>query len=115
MASRRPIKGAGAARLVTLWSVAIASAAGGAYLLLPLAARTFVRVIVFLSDACVQLALLLSAGGDMWTIVRTMGRLASNALSSGRAVALVSGLILVGAAALYGLQRLLGSDEESLP
>ena len=65
------------------------------------------------SNACVWFAGSLGAGVDMWTILATIVRAAGAALISGQALAVVGGLVLVGAIALYGLQRLLGSEEES--
>lgn len=113
MGWRRPLNGARSARLIGFWSVAAALAAGGVFLLIPLAARIFVRAIVLMSSVCVQFAVLLSAGVDTWTILATIGRSAGEVLISTRALAVVGGLVLVGAIALYGLQRLLGSEEES--
>ena len=88
-------------------------AAGTVVLLLPLAVRAFFHAIVLMSNACVWFAGSLGAGVDMWTILATIGRSAGAALISGQALAIVGGLVLVGAIALYGLQRLLDSEEES--
>lgn len=107
------MNGARTARLTAFWSMATVLAAGSAFLLIPLAARIFVRAIVLMSSVCVQFAVLLSAGVDTWTILATIGRSAGGVLVSTRALAVGGGLVLVGAIALYGLQRLLGYKEES--
>lgn len=109
----RPLNGPRTARLVGLGTVAAATAAGVAFLLLPLAVRAFVRAIVLTSTACVWFAGSLGAGVDLWTILATIGRSAGAAVISTKALAIVGALVLVGALALYGLQRLLGSEEES--
>jgi hypothetical protein len=108
----RPVNGTRAARLI-VGTVAAGVAVIGALLLLPLAVRAFFHAVVLMSNACVWFAGSLGAGVDMWTILATIGRSAGAALVSGQALAVVGGLVLVGAIALYGLQRLLGSDEES--
>jgi hypothetical protein len=108
----RPVNGTRAARLV-VGTVAAVVVLGTAFLLLPLAVRAFFHAIVLMSDACVWFAGSLGAGVDMWTILATIGRSAGAALISGQALAVIGGLMLVGAIALYGLQRLLGSEEES--
>jgi hypothetical protein len=64
-------------------------------------------------NASVWLAASLSAGADSWTILTTIGRAMGNALASPQAFMIIGGLVLAGAVALYGLQRLLGSEEES--
>jgi hypothetical protein len=83
------------------------------YALLPLVVRAFIRGLELTVNACVWFAASLSAGADAWTILRTVGRAAGSALVSPRAFVVVGGLVLIGVLALYGLQRLLGSEEES--
>ena len=108
----RPLNGTRTARLVGVGIGVAVMAAGTAFLLLPLAARALFHAIVLTSNACVWFAGSLGAGVDMWTILATIGRSAGAALISAQALAVVGGLVLVGAIALYGLQRLLGSEEE---
>ena len=108
----RPVNGTRAARLV-VGTLAAVVAAGIVVLLLPLAVRAFFHAIVLMSKACVWFAGSLGAGVDIWTILATIGQSAAAALVSGQALAIVGGLVLVGVIALYGLQRLLDSDEES--
>ena len=109
----RRSRGTPIARRIGIWGVAAAAAILSVALLLPLAVRIFVRTIVFLSNAYVQAALLISAGGDIWTIATTIGRSMGDAIAGTQALTIIGALVLVGAAALYGLQRLLGSEGES--
>ena len=109
----RPLNGTRAARLVGIGTLAAVVAAGTAFVLLPLAVRAFFHAIVLTSNACVWFAGSLGAGVDMWTILATIGRSAGAALINPQALAIAGGLVLAGAIALYGLQRLLGSEEES--
>lgn len=113
MGSRWPSSWSRAARLVGLWTAAMAMTLVATYLLFPLAVRVFVRALVRTSSAWVWLAASLGAGVDAWTILATIGRAAGSALISTKALALVGGLVLVGALALFGLQQMLGSEEES--
>ena len=107
------MNGSRAVRLVGLGTVGAVLAAGTAFILLPLAVRAMFHAIVLTSNACVWFAGSLGAGVDMWTILATIGRSAGTALIRGQALAVVGGLVLVGAVALYGLRRLLGSEEGS--
>jgi hypothetical protein len=102
-----------AARLTGFAIVSLAVAAAALFVLLPLVARGFVRGLELTVNASVWFAASLSAGADSWTILKTMGRVAGQALLSPEAFAVVAGLVFAGGLALYGLQRLLGSDEES--
>ncbi len=109
----RRSRGTPIARRIGIWSLAAAVAVLSVLLLLPLAVRIFVRAIVLLSNACVQAALMISAGADIWTIATTIGRSMGGALAGTPAMTIVGALVLLGAGALYGLQRLLGSEGES--
>jgi hypothetical protein len=55
----------------------------------------------------------LGSGTSAWTIVSTLGRAAAAAIVTPRALAAIAGLVLISVVALYGLQRLLGYEEES--
>ena len=83
------------------------------YLLLPVAVQELVELLGLLLNAAVWLASALSSGADAWTIAGTVGRAVGNAFTSTEALAVMAVLVLVGALALYGLQRLLGFEEES--
>lgn len=102
-----------AARLAGFALATVVAIVAAAYVLLPLVVRAFVRGLELTVNACVWFAASLSAGADAWTILSTVGRAAASALVSPQAFVVVGGLVLVGAVALYGLQRLLGSEEES--
>lgn len=100
-------------RLAGLGIVAVTGALAAAWLLLPRAARALIGALELAVNACVWLAASLSAGVDAWTILATIARGVGGVLLTGRAVAVTAVLALVGAFALYGLQRLLGFEEES--
>jgi hypothetical protein len=103
-------------RSARLAGVAIASVtlgAGAVWFVLPLGVRAFVRGLVLVVDGCVWFAASVSAGADAWTIIKAIGRAAGTALASTQTFMILGGLVLAGALALFGLQRLLGSEEES--
>lgn len=85
--------------------------AGIAILMIPLAARAFVRGIVLLAAGCVWLATSLSMGVSVWTMMATIWRNVGGTLATPVASAMLWGLVVLGAVALYWLQRLLGSEE----
>ena len=115
MGWQRPLKGphARAARLTALAIATVTLILAAAFLLLPLAVRVFVRGLELAVNGCIWLAASLSAGADAWTILKVVGRAAGGVLVSPRVFATFCALVLVGALALYGLQRLFDSDEES--
>jgi hypothetical protein len=102
------------ARLAGFGLLAIASSVAAVSLFLPLAVRVFVRAIELTVSACVRLATSLSVGVSVWTVLRVIARNAVTLMTSRGATALLMGLVLIGVAAAYGLQRILGSEEESL-
>ena len=87
-------------------------AAGIAILMIPLAARVFVRGIVLLAAGCVWLATSFSMGVSVWTMLATIWRNVVNALATPAASAVLWSLVVLGALALYWLQRLLGPERE---
>ena len=87
-------------------------ASGIAILVIPLAARAFVRSVVLLAAGCVWLATSLSTGVTVGTMLATLWQAAGGALATPVASAALWGLVVMGALALYWLQRLLGSEEE---
>jgi len=101
------------ARLTGFAIVTVAVVAAAAFLLLPLAVRGFVRGLTLIVNGGVWVAASLSTGADAWTIFKAVGRAAGTAMLSPQAFSVIGGLVLAGGLALYGLQRLLGSDEES--
>ena len=102
-----------AARLTGLALLSVAVPVAVVFLVLPLAVRGFVRLLDLTLNASMWLAASLSSGADGWTIAAAVARATGSLLLSPRVVTVVSGLVLVGALALYGLQQLLGSEEES--
>jgi len=110
---RPPIFRPRAARLIGLGAAMVAAALGSAFLLLPLAVASFVRLLDFTLNACVWLAASLSAGADGWTILAAVGRATGEALLNSRVLSALGALVGIGALAMYGLQRLLGPEEES--
>ena len=101
----------GRARLAGIAMAVITAILAAAYLLLPAAVWLVVRALTATLNGCVWLAASLSSGTDGWTIVTTVGRAAAAALITPQVSGLIAGLVAVGALALYGLQRLLGSEE----
>ena len=101
------------ARLAGFATASVALAVAAVWFLLPLGVRGLVRGLALVVDGCVWFAASISAGADAWTILKTVGRAAAAALISPQAFAIIGGLVLAGALALFGLQRLLGSEEES--
>jgi hypothetical protein len=83
------------------------------YIVLPLAAWGFIRMLMATLNASIWFAAAISSGSDMWTIAGTIGRAAAGALATPLASAVIVALVAVGALALFGLQRLLGSEEDS--
>ena len=99
------------ARLVGLAILGAVVASGIAILVIPLAARAFVRGIVLLAAGCVWLATSLSTGVSVWTMLATIWQGTAGALATPAASAALWGLVVIGALALYWLQRLLGAEE----
>jgi hypothetical protein len=97
------------ARIGALAVVGITGIAAVAFLLVPLAARAFVRGIEELAAGCIWLATSISSGMSTWTMLATVWRAAAASLAAPAASAMLWGLVLVGLIALYGLQRLMGS------
>ena len=102
-----------AVRLAGLGILAVTTSVAAAFLLLPVAVRGFLRALDVTVNAFIWFAASLSAGADAWTIGAAIGRALASVLITPRAVAVIAILVLIGALALYGLQRLLGFEEES--
>jgi hypothetical protein len=100
-------RGAGLSLLIV--AIAIPTAVFG----LPLAARLFVQAVVLLMNACLWVALSISKGASVWSLVTTVSRATGAALVTPMASGIMIALAAVSVAALYLLQRLLGSEEES--
>jgi hypothetical protein len=98
-------------RVAGLAAVSIGVAVPLAVVALPFAARTFVRGVVLMLNACLWLAMSISTGVSLWTVLGQVGRTTIGALATPAASAILIGLVAVGAVALYTLQRLLGTEE----
>src|SRR5712692_4201854 len=111
------LPGARVIRLVGLGLLVVALSFVAGTLLLPLAARGFVGAIESIMNACVWLALSVSAGMSAWSILGVVGQAAEGLITSGRASVALTVLVAVGVLAAYGLQRVLGypGDELSDP
>ena len=82
-------------------------------LLVPLTARMFARGIELVMNACIWFAMSLSVGMSLWSILDVVGRHVAGVMSTRQASLALTLLMAIGGLAAYGLQRLLGSDEES--
>ena len=100
-------------RLAGLAIVGVVAPIAAAFLLLPLIVQGFVRAINGTVNASLWVAASLGSGSSAWSLFATVGRAGAAAIVSPRALAVIAGLVLVSVVALYGLQRLLGYEEES--
>jgi hypothetical protein len=98
---------------LALTVAAVAAAIAAAVVLLPLAAGGLVRTLGFVMDGSAMLAASLGSGADVWTIAGAVATAVGKALVTTEAFAIIGGLVVIGAIAVYGLQRLLGFEEES--
>lgn len=101
------------ARLAGLAVVVVMTTIAAGYVVLPLAAWGFIRLLVATLNASIWFAAAISSGSDVWTIAGTIGRAAAGALTTPLASGVIVALVAVGALALFGLQRLLGTEEDS--
>ena len=107
--SPRVLRRAGLALVTALVCVA------AGFLLLPLAVQGLLRVLDLALTGFIWLTTSLGNDANAWSVLTVVGSAAANALLSTRVLAFVGVLVLVSALALYGLQRLLGTEEESWP
>jgi hypothetical protein len=104
------------ARVAGLVVVGLGLTLAAVFVLLPLIARSFVRLIELLVAGCVWMATSIGVGVSLWDVVGTIARAVVSGLTTPAASAGLAVLVLVGIVALYWLQRLLeseGSKEES--
>jgi hypothetical protein len=112
----RPLLVRPAARLTRFTGLALVGlglAAVTAYYLLPLIGRGCVRGIELVVAGCVWVATSIGVGVSMWDVVATIGRAAVGSLVTPAGSIALSILVVIGIMALYWLQRLLESEEES--
>jgi len=93
--------------------VAVTAIVAGGYLVLPIAAWAFVRALTMTLNGCIWVAASISSGADAWTIVQTIGKAAAGTFVTPQVSGLIVMLVVLGGLALFGLQRLLGSEEDS--
>lgn len=93
--------------------VAVVATVAAGYFVLPAVAWACVRSLTWTLNASVSFAAALGSGEDAWTIVTSVARAAARTLVTPKVSAAIALLVLLGAVALFGLQRLLGSEEES--
>jgi hypothetical protein len=97
-------------RLAGLGAISLVLATLLALVAVPFAARMFVRSIVLILKGCVWVAMSLSTGMSVWSVLSVIMRTTVTALSTPSASAILIGLIVIGATAMYLLQRLVGSE-----
>ena len=84
----------------------------GAYLVLPLAIRAVMQALDLALALCVWLTTSLDSQAGVWTVASAVGSATASALMTPRVLAVGGALVLVSGLSLYGLQRLLDSNEE---
>ena len=92
--------------------VGVALAAITAYVALPLLYSGAVHALDLALSTCVWLMTSLDSDAGVWTVASVVGRAAASALITPRVLAIGGGLVVVSGLSLYGLQRLLDSEEE---
>ena len=100
-------------RLAGILLVAIVIVIAAGYVLLPLAVEGLTATIDFTLNAGVWLATAAGSGEDVTTILVAVGREVVRTLATPRELVVITALVLVSAGALYGIQRVLGWEEES--
>jgi hypothetical protein len=106
-------RGTRVARLAGFGLFAIAVSVAAVSLMLPFALRLFVRAIELTVTTCVWFARSLTVGTSLWSMARVIARHAAGVMASPQATVGLAILVLIGGLAAYGLQRVLGSEEES--
>ena len=86
---------------------------GGAYALLPLAAWASVRALTATLNGSIWLANAIGSGADGWTIVATAAQVLAGVLTTPEASGTIAALVAIAALAVWGLQRLIGTEGES--
>ena len=92
--------------------VAVTTLLASAFVLAPVAVGALVQMFSLLLRGSLWLATAIGRGDDSWTIATAVGRGMTTALVTPGAMGVIGGLLLLGAVALFGLQRLLDSEEE---
>src|SRR5262245_20981854 len=101
------------ARITGLACVGLVLAIAAAYYLPPLIRRAFVDVVELVVAGGVWVATSIGSGVSMWDVLATIGRATIGSLVTPVGSIALSILVVIGLVALYWLQRLLESEEES--
>ena len=101
-----------AVRVMGVTAVSLAVIVLGTYLVLPLAIRGVVQALNLALALCVWLMTSLDSQAGVWTVASTVGRATASVLMTPRVLAVGGALVLISGLSLYGLQRLLDSNEE---
>jgi hypothetical protein len=101
------------ARLAGLGVTAAIIAVALGFFILPLVVRAFVRVLELTLNGSLMLVASLGSSADGWTVATTLAKAGGRVLLTTPSILVLAVLVLVGAVALYALQRLLGTEEES--
>lgn len=99
-------------RLAGLAALSVALVIGAAVFLLPAVVRAMVQAFGLLLRGTIWVATAAGRGDDAWTIAGAVGQGIMSALLTPGALGIVGGLLVMGAAAVFGLQRLLDSEDE---
>ena len=105
------------ARIAVLTGTIVASAAAlyvGAGLAVAFISATFLGLFNLLIAAVVRTAEAFQSGAGIWGVMSSLGRATAAVASDSSVTFAMIGISIVAIAALAALQRLLGSDEESL-
>ncbi|HVC20092.1 MAG TPA: hypothetical protein VNE16_08450 [Vicinamibacterales bacterium] len=81
--------------------------------LLPLLVTAFVRGVALLLDGVLWVSVSLSAGLDFWTLLAHAGRWVGVVITTPRVAVTLVVIEVIGALALYVIQRVLASEKES--
>jgi hypothetical protein len=100
-------------RLAAIAVVAVLTSLAAGPLVLPYVMWALVRGMDATLNSSVWFAATVGTGMDAWSITGTVGRAIGSTLLAPEALAIGGVLVAVAALALYGLQRLLGIEEES--
>jgi hypothetical protein len=101
-----------ALRWAGMSAVALSATIAGGFVLVPVTVSGLIRLLELTLNGGLWLAASISSGADGWTIVATVGRAVARALVTPGALGAAGLLLLVAAGAVFGLQRLLDSEEE---
>jgi hypothetical protein len=111
----RPVKGRASRtwRLAGLAAVMTTVGIAASFALVPVVVQGLLATLDLTLDTAVWLSMAFEADDDIWTVLATIGRSAADMFMTRRAMAAFGTLVLISSVALYALQRLLGSEEES--